>query len=82
MYPETTAVSVKGMLIFMKSQLLGSKPFLRRMPSAVMLAEAPMGVRLPPSVAPHRRPTLFYITHYKDGFIDIIILFGADLYTG
>ena len=51
-----TAVRVKGTPIFMKSAKLTSWPSLRSMPTPAMLAEAPMGVRLPPRVAPTRRP--------------------------
>ena len=47
---------VKGMPILKKSPLETSWPSLRRMPMPVMLAEAPMGVQLPPRVAPDSRP--------------------------
>lgn len=50
------ADSVKGMPILKKSALATSCPSFLRMPMAVMLAEAPMGVMLPPSVAPESRP--------------------------
>ena len=55
-YPVLTATSVKGMPMRMKSPVLTSYPSLRRMPMAAMFADAPMGVRLPPSVAPVSKP--------------------------
>ncbi len=51
-----TAVRVKGTPIFMKSPKEVECPSFFRMPTAVMLALAPIGVMLPPSVAPVRRP--------------------------
>ena len=50
------AARVKGMPILKKSELLTSWPLRRRMPMPVMLAEAPMGVQLPPRVAPDSKP--------------------------
>ena len=51
-----TAVSVNGMLIFMKSRNLTSYPSFLSIPTPAMLADAPMGVRLPPKVAHTRSP--------------------------
>ena len=51
-----TADRVKGIPIRTKSRVLTSYPSFRRMPMPAMLAEAPMGVQLPPSVAPDSRP--------------------------
>ena len=48
------AERVNGIPILKKSEFWTSQPSLRRMPMAVMLAEAPMGVMLPPRVAPLR----------------------------
>ena len=54
--PTRTAASVKGTPMRRKSLVRTRSPFLRRMPMAAMLADAQMGVRLPPSVAPVSRP--------------------------
>ena len=40
----------------MKSAKVTISPFLRRIPTAVIFADAPTGVRLPPSVAPQSNP--------------------------
>lgn len=55
-YPAVTAVSVKGTPIRMKSRKLTSQPCFFRSPTDAILADAPIGVRLPPSVAPQRSP--------------------------
>ena len=56
MAPERAAMSVKGMPMRMKSLVETLYPSFCRMPIPAMLAEAPMGVILPPSVAPMSRP--------------------------
>ena len=55
-YPTVPAVRVKGTPIFMKSPKEVECPSFFRMPTAVMLALAPIGVMLPPRVAPESRP--------------------------
>lgn len=56
MYPVATAASVNGTLIFIKSLALTSYPSFFRIPREVIFADAPIGVRLPPSVAPATSP--------------------------
>ena len=51
-----TAARVKGTPYFMKVVALTSCPSLRKMPMPAMFADAPIGVRLPPSVAPQSSP--------------------------
>ena len=55
-YPAVTAVSVNGTDILVKSLVFTSYPFFLSIPIPVILADAPIGVRFPPSVAPQRRP--------------------------
>ncbi len=50
------AARVKGTPMRIKSLFFTSCPSLRKMPMPVILADAPMGVRLPPRVAPESRP--------------------------
>ncbi len=66
---------VKGMPILKKSEFLTSLPSRRRMPMAVMLAEAPMGVMLPPRVAPERRPKYRGVKKY-------LLQFAAGIFCG
>ena len=55
-YPVITAVRVNGTEILIKALFETSYPFFFKMPIPVILAEAPTGVMLPPSVAPVSRP--------------------------
>ena len=50
------AVRVKGIPILKKSEFFTVYPSLRRIPIPVIFALAPIGVQLPPSVAPDSRP--------------------------
>ena len=56
MAPERAAMRVNGMPMRMKSLVETLYPSFCRMPIPAMLAEAPIGVMLPPSVAPISRP--------------------------
>ena len=56
MYAGMMAASVKGIPMRKKSLFLTSYPSFRRIPMPVILADAPMGVQLPPRVAPERSP--------------------------
>ena len=55
-YPTVAAVSVNGTPIFIKSANVTISPFFLKMPTAVIFADAPTGVRFPPSVAPQSSP--------------------------
>ena len=55
-YAGITAARVNGTPIFKKSEFFTSYPSLRKIPIAVILALAPIGVKLPPKVAPHNKP--------------------------
>ena len=55
-YAAVTAAKVKGIPIFIKSLNLTSCLSFLSNPQATMLAEAPIGVRLPPKLAPISRP--------------------------
>ena len=50
------AAKVKGMPILKKSEFLTVYPSFLSIPIPVMLADAPIGVQLPPRVAPERSP--------------------------
>ena len=50
------AANVNGIPILKKSEFLTVYPSLRRIPIPVIFADAPIGVQLPPRVAPERSP--------------------------
>src|SRR5574344_1875887 len=55
-YAVIIATHVSGPLIFMKAFALTSYPALCSIPSVVIFADAPIGVMLPPRVAPDSSP--------------------------
>ena len=55
-YPVVTATSVKGTPILQKSPKDTWYPSFFSIPVAATFADAPTGVRLPPSVAPLSNP--------------------------
>ena len=56
MYAGMIVAIVKGIPILKKSVFLTVYPSLRRIPIPVIFADAPIGVQLPPSVAPESNP--------------------------
>ena len=55
-YPAPKAAIVRGTPIFIKSLKETSYPSFFNNPTAAILADAPIGVKLPPKVAPDNKP--------------------------
>ena len=66
-YSANTALKVNGTEIFINSLFLTLCPFSLNIPKETIFAEAPIGVKLPPKVAPIKSPKKSTVE-----FIDVI----------